>query len=584
MKSSVLLLVMLFYSVFGFSNDGRLRNAYLTEKGNKKIDAALEYACSLAPSDSVLAIRILQESLKEASLSHYQNGQIKAYSYWGWYYFEKLHNRMRAIPLFKKAKELAKVYKNDRELFSAYRRLTDVYVFTGDFIGAIELLKEAEKVAKETNNQRYLLSIYIASISCYAGIGDFAQADTLFKESLKQIPISKNQEEVWYLYNIMADVKRQERKPKESLYYLNKSIEIGTKIKAYYNVLNLQSKVDLLIRFNRIKEAEDLCKSIRKEMETMPAYAFVGSNNKSFSMIYIAKKDYDKALAYALLAYKEITATGNENNLIEVDTLLSSIYEKLGNHRQALYYLKEYNTLYGKILLNDKIRNFHTIQYRIGLERKQFEINHAEQSKRVYVFLSLGLVIVLVLMVVVFVIKQKNNQLNVKLLDESAKNEEQKLTKIQFEMESKARELTILAMAADQKTVLWQSIQQKLKDKMNEIACVSEKDMKDVLKIIDQNTESNDEWGTFKVHFESVHPQFFTTLSQLMPSLTPLELRQCAYIKINLSPKQVGNLLNITPDSVKKARMRIKKKLNLSPEDSLTKFIANIQEGVTLKI
>lgn len=584
MKLSVSLLVILFYSVFGFSNDGHLRNAYLTEKGNKKIDAALEYACSLAPSDSVLAIRILQESLKEASLSHYQDGQIKAYSYWGWYYFEKLHNRMKAIPLFKKAKELAKVYKNDRELFSAYRRLTDVYVFTGDFIEAIELLKDAEKVAKETNNQRYLLSIYIASISCYAGIGDFAQADSLFKESLKQIPISKNQEEVWYLYNIMADVKRQERKPKESLYYLNKSIEIGTKIKAYYNVLNLQSKVDLLIQFNRIKEAEDLCKSIRKEMATMPAYAFVGSNNKSFSMIYIAKKDYDKALAYALLAYEEITATGNENNLIEVDTLLSSIYEKLGNHRQALYYLKEYNTLYGKILLNDKIRNFHTIQYRIGLERKQFEINHAEQSKKVYVFLSLGLVIVLVLMVVLFVSKQKNNELKVRLLDEAAKNEEQKLAKIQFEMDSKTRELALMAMAADQKNVLWQNLEQELKDKLKEIPAVSESDMKGIFKIINQNVNEHDEWGTFKVHFESVHPQFFTTLSQLMPSLTPLELRQCAYIKINLSPKQVGNLLNITPDSVKKARMRIKKKLNLSPEDSLTKFIATIQEGVTLKI
>ena len=108
---------------------------------------------------------------------------------------------------------------------------------------------------------------------------------------------------------------------------------------------------------------------------------------------------------------------------------------------------------------------------------------------------------------------------------------------------------------------------------------VIKREIKDEKRIIAQNSDTNDEWGTFKVHFESVHPQFFTTLSQLMPSLTPLELRQCAYIKINLSPKQVGNLLNITPDSVKKARMRIKKKLNLSPEDSLTKFIATIQEG-----
>lgn len=377
----------------------------------------------------------------------------------------------------------------------------------------------------------------------------------------------------------MADVKRQEKKPKESLYFLNKSIEIGTKIKAYYNVLNLQSKVDLLIQFNRINEAETLCKSIRKDMVAMPAYAFVGSNNKSFSSIYFAKKEYAKALNYAQLSYKEIAATGNENNLIEIDTILSNIYEKLGNHRQAFYYLKEHNTLYGKILLNDKIKNFNNLQYRIGLERKQFEIDNAEQSKTVYIFLSLGLGIVLVLMVVVFISKQKNNQLNMRLLDEAAKNEEQKLAKIQFEMDSKTRELTLMAMAADQKNVLWQKLQQELKDKLKEMSSVSESDIKGIFKIINQNANDHDEWATFKIHFESVHPQFFTTLSSFAPNLTLLELRQCAYIKINLSPKQVGNLLNITPDSVKKARMRIKKKLNLSPEDSLTKFIAIVQDG-----
>jgi DNA-binding CsgD family transcriptional regulator len=135
----------------------------------------------------------------------------------------------------------------------------------------------------------------------------------------------------------------------------------------------------------------------------------------------------------------------------------------------------------------------------------------------------------------------------------------------------------MMAMAADQKNALWQSVQQKLKEKLNDLPSVSEKEVRDVFKIIAQNSDTNDEWGTFKVHFESVHPQFFTILSQINANLTHLELRQCAYIKINLSPKQVSNLLNITPDSVKKARLRIKKKLNLSTEDSLTKFIATIQ-------
>jgi DNA-binding CsgD family transcriptional regulator len=162
-------------------------------------------------------------------------------------------------------------------------------------------------------------------------------------------------------------------------------------------------------------------------------------------------------------------------------------------------------------------------------------------------------------------------------LNETTKNEEQIRENMQFEMEAKTRELTSMAMAIDQKNILWKNVQQKLKETLSAMPSISEQEIKSIFKIISQDNDSQQEWDTFKLHFESVHPQFFTTLSQIAPTLTQLELRQCAYIKINLAPKQVGNLLNITPDSVKKSRMRIKKKLNLSTEDNLSKFITNLK-------
>jgi DNA-binding CsgD family transcriptional regulator len=284
-------------------------------------------------------------------------------------------------------------------------------------------------------------------------------------------------------------------------------------------------------------------------------------------------------LTHCLDAYNVIAQTDNPKNLSEIEYILSQIYYELGNYKKSVESLRNYNKLKDKLYSKEKVKKVQSLQHRFDLEKKQLQLESVENSKRQYIILSASLFFVLGLTVRMLYIKQKNNQLNIKLLDETAKNEEQKREKMQLEIDTNIRELTSMAMVADQKNVLWLNIKHKLEEKLQEMPNISESDSKAILKIVSQNTENQHEWDTFKIHFEQVHPQFFTILSQLAPNLTQLELRQCAYIKINLSPKQVGNLLNITPDAVKKARMRIKKKLNLSAEDSLSKLITTIHEA-----
>jgi DNA-binding NarL/FixJ family response regulator len=92
------------------------------------------------------------------------------------------------------------------------------------------------------------------------------------------------------------------------------------------------------------------------------------------------------------------------------------------------------------------------------------------------------------------------------------------------------------------------------------------------------NTMDND-WDKFKLHFEQVHPQFFDKLSAICPALTVNELRQCAYIKMNLSIKEIAALLNVTDGAIKIARNRMKKKMGLSQNDSLGEFLHKIYIG-----
>ncbi|MCE7993644.1 MAG: sigma-70 family RNA polymerase sigma factor [Roseivirga sp.] len=63
--------------------------------------------------------------------------------------------------------------------------------------------------------------------------------------------------------------------------------------------------------------------------------------------------------------------------------------------------------------------------------------------------------------------------------------------------------------------------------------------------------------------------EFQTELKNQYPKLTPYDLRLCTYLKANLSTKEMATLLNITPDSVKKAKHRLRKKLAIEPRESI---------------
>ncbi len=74
----------------------------------------------------------------------------------------------------------------------------------------------------------------------------------------------------------------------------------------------------------------------------------------------------------------------------------------------------------------------------------------------------------------------------------------------------------------------------------------------------------DEDWNKFKLHFEQVHPHFFDDLAAKHPSLTKNEIRLYAYFHINLSPKEIASLLNIEPDSVRRAKSRLLKKMGLA--------------------
>jgi DNA-binding response OmpR family regulator len=87
-------------------------------------------------------------------------------------------------------------------------------------------------------------------------------------------------------------------------------------------------------------------------------------------------------------------------------------------------------------------------------------------------------------------------------------------------------------------------------------------------------TQTN--WVDFESHFNAINPRFFEKALACNRTFTINELRLCAFLKLNMSNKEIAQILYTSADSVNTARKRLKKKLGLLPEDNLLLFIRNL--------
>lgn len=139
------------------------------------------------------------------------------------------------------------------------------------------------------------------------------------------------------------------------------------------------------------------------------------------------------------------------------------------------------------------------------------------------------------------------------------------------DIENKNRELGLSTMNLIKKNELLNQIKNELKSISN-----AEKDLKSVIRIIDKNLNNTDDWNVFEEAFNNADKDFLKKMKSLHPTLTSNDLRLCAYLRLNLSSKEIAPLLNISPRSVEVKRYRLRKKMELPHESSLSNYILEV--------
>jgi ligand-binding sensor domain-containing protein/DNA-binding CsgD family transcriptional regulator len=173
--------------------------------------------------------------------------------------------------------------------------------------------------------------------------------------------------------------------------------------------------------------------------------------------------------------------------------------------------------------------------------------------------------------------KEKEEYLKIEAEETEKQITKLQTEKLQTELAGKSRELANSAMSLVYKNELLQKISQELnKLRENKEHKSPEDQLKKIQKIIDDGMNDERDWNLFEKSFNEAHESFFKKLKVNHPDLVPNDLKLCAYLRMNMSSKEMASLLNISVRGVEIRRYRLRKKLAVPHDKNLTEFLIEI--------
>ena len=146
--------------------------------------------------------------------------------------------------------------------------------------------------------------------------------------------------------------------------------------------------------------------------------------------------------------------------------------------------------------------------------------------------------------------------------------------KLESELTVKSKELAVSTMTIIKKNEILATIKEEVilqKEALG--AQYPNKYYDKLIRLLDENLSSEDDWAIFQTNFDRIHENFFRNLHLKFSDLTSNDLRFCAYLRLNLSSKDIAHLMNISLKGVEVGRYRVRKKIGIPSTKSLTEFM-----------
>ncbi len=326
------------------------------------------------------------------------------------------------------------------------------------------------------------------------------------------------------------------------------------------------------------------------------ANPYESADNKGSVMTYLIRVLTEEGkLAEAFSHVDEASSFVSVRNKPMLFEAVANLYEKSGDLKGVIA-CKDSLLLY-----NDSIRRITNRQLvessRIRIEMTQLSAEiekqktRAEQNQKIssmLIFILLLLSAISILAIYTIRSRSRQHRMVMQLNEEKLLQEKQLAEKelnetkleAQYKHELMQSEIEHQNKLLSMTTMFIASRNELIEDVLNQLSEIKEiqwmPKLSEMLRNLRQILKDSAERDNFLVNFESANPEFVRSLKEKHHDLSSSDIRFLAYIRMNLSTKDIAALINITPDSCKRRKIRISKKLGLESSADLYEYIIGI--------
>ncbi|MCU0391369.1 MAG: tetratricopeptide repeat protein [Thermoflexibacter sp.] len=537
---------------------------------------------------------ISYQNINAQSANKEQIAELQVLDSLGQHYWN-VSNYPLALSNYQKAFKIAQVAKDSTWLARILNYIGIMYENKGDFEKSLQNHFQALKIRENIKNQYGIGASYLNIGIAYSSSGQIEKGIEYYEKALEINKEIKNRRlEAHATYHLSTSFRRQKNYEK-AFEYAQKALAIAEEIdetsiiKDSYNALGL-----LATQKQQFEQGRAFFQKACDLAEKEQVWLVLTNGLQHFADNYKQEKNYNKALKYAqksLVLAKKHELKAEEENAYQ---MLAEIYAVQGNFGEAYLYFEKFNALKDTLFNLNKNKQILelTTEYESEKKEQQIRLDQVEIQRQQNITYSLIVFIMLLSFVIVAIIIAYRNRQRVLKQDILIQRQKEVLAKseqkraealLQINIENQKREAELHQKELQyythnlvQKTELLEEMRQELEMLKNS----SGKELNEHINALNQLFETTilteNDWEEFKKLFEQVYKGFFTTLKANFPDLSQAEIRLCSLIKLNLTTKEAANMLAISPESVNKARYRLRKKLNLLTEESLDELIVKI--------
>jgi tetratricopeptide (TPR) repeat protein/DNA-binding CsgD family transcriptional regulator len=489
-----------------------------------------------------------------------------------------------------------------------------------------KMCNQAIDMAKKIDYPAGLARAYHIMGLTYYRTGDGQEAVTSLLKSVKINEKLNDVKRLTYSFNLLATVFLFNTKdPDKAFIYYNKALELSKEADNKAMTTRLQNNIGLTyneqkqyakaremyqkalkgyrelkkpggeaIALSNIGDTYDSEKQYDKALkfykESLAIDNKINNNPKGVAItltnvgvVHIQLKNYDKALEAldeGLRLAKKVEAKEEEKTIYEA---YAKLYEATGKPTEALNYYKQHYALKDSLFNIQNSRQIAEMETKYETEKKEKELalrnsEIVQKDKEISGQRSVLIGLMLVLTAAFFIVSRQRlrNRKNKEIFKTKEELIQAELKNAEQDLKFKNKELTTYALHIIQKNNILNELKDSIEEAVGEMSDKESKSLSKLIHLINYSFNLDRDWQDFKIAFEQVHEGFFEKLQKRYPNISPSEIRLCSLLRLNFASKEIAAIMGISPDSVKVARYRLRKKLELSRNDSLVDFIRNM--------